>query len=208
MAAKLGLTPKFVETSFDGVVPGIQGRRYDLAVFGVLDKKSRHSMVNLVDDINTSTSIVVRQEDASGIASIDDLCGKRAGAGNGTAQVTDLQEASKRCVAANRPPVQLQVYSSVPDMFLALTSNRTDAALNGTPPSVYRVDRTPGLAIAGKPYRPQPYGIVVSKDRPDLAASVHKAMQALLDEGTYLRLVRRWNLESGALTSIGVNTGK
>ena len=208
IADRLGVRARFVEADFDALIPGIQGRKYDLAVYGVLDKKDRHGVVSFIDALNTSTSIVMREEDADAVRGIDDLCGLRAGVASGTAQVDDVQQASKRCTSAGRAAIDMQVFATTQDMFLALTAKRTDAALNGTPASSYRVERTPGLALAGEPYRFLPYAMVVNKDRAELIAAVQRALQQLMDDGAYGKLIDAWRLGPGAISKATINSGK
>lgn len=209
IAERLGVQARFVEADFDALIPGIQGRKYDLAVYGVLDKKERHDVVSFIDALNTSTSIVMRKDDADSVATIDDLCGRRAGVASGTAQVDDVQQASKRCTAAGRAPIDMQIFGTTQDMFLALTAKRTDAALNGTPASSYRVERSSGdLALAGEPYRFLPYAIVVNKDRQELIEAVQQALQQLMDGGEYRALIDEWHLGPGAISKATVNAGK
>lgn len=208
VAERLGVKARFVEADFDALIPGIQGRKYDLAVYGVLDKKERHAVVSFIDALNTSTSIVMRKEDAGKVGSIDDLCGLRAGVASGTAQVDDVKQASRRCVAAGRDAIEMQIYGTTQDMFLALTAKRTDAALNGTPASSYRVERTDDLALAGEPYRFLPYAMVVNKDRPELIEAVQSSLQQLMDDGQYRALIDEWHLGPGAISKATINSGK
>lgn len=57
-----------------------------------------------------------------------------------------------------------------------------------------------GLAISK-----QFTGLGVSKSNPELAAAIAEAMQAMVDDGTYGKILKKWDLEQGAVTKVGMN---
>jgi polar amino acid transport system substrate-binding protein len=52
-----------------------------------------------------------------------------------------------------------------------------------------------------------PYGIGVNKSNPKLTKAIQLALQSLVDDGTYTRILQSWNVTQGAVTKVTVNGG-
>ena len=48
-------------------------------------------------------------------------------------------------------------------------------------------------------------GIAVKKGNTQLAEAVQKAVQKLMDDGTYMKIPKHWGVESGALDKAEIN---
>ena len=51
-----------------------------------------------------------------------------------------------------------------------------------------------------------PQGIVVSRDNPELRDAVQKALQHLMDDGTWTAILAAWGVEDAALTTAEIHT--
>ncbi|MFF8843159.1 ABC transporter substrate-binding protein [Streptomyces sp. NPDC015127] len=204
----LGVEVTFSKASFDSIIGGVQSRRYDLAIQAMLDKPERRQHVTFVDYFRTSSAILVQQKNAESIGSLDDLCGRTAAVENGTAQVEDIEAQAKKCEAAGKPAAKALVFPDSVGCFQALSTGRADAFVGGTPTVAYQAGQSGGqLRQVGEPYRFLPYGILVNKQDKDLVDAVRQALQKLIDNGTYGEILKRWDVESGALDKVTVNGG-
>ncbi len=61
--------------------------------------------------------------------------------------------------------------------------------------------------VGGQQFGVIPYGIAVSKKNPQLRDRVQTALKAVIANGTYDRLLRKWGLQQGAMRSAPVNAG-
>ncbi len=52
-----------------------------------------------------------------------------------------------------------------------------------------------------------PYGIGVNKANPKLAKAVQLALQSLVDDGTYTKILQSWNVTQGAIQKVAINGG-
>ncbi|MFF2507531.1 ABC transporter substrate-binding protein [Streptomyces sp. NPDC058067] len=204
----LGVKVKFSKTSFDSIIGGVQSRRYDLAIQAMLDKPERRQHVTFVDYFKTSSAILVQQKNAGSIGSLGDLCGHTAAVENGTAQVDDINAQAKKCKAAGKPAAKPLVFPDSVGCFQALSTGRADAFVGGTPTVAYQAEQSHGqMKQVGEPYRFLPYGILVNKQDKKLVEAVRQALQKLIDNGSYAKILKRWNVESGALDRATVNGG-
>ena len=48
-------------------------------------------------------------------------------------------------------------------------------------------------------------GIAIQKGNTKMDAAVQKAVQKLMDDGTYMKILKHWGVESGALDKAEVN---
>jgi polar amino acid transport system substrate-binding protein len=67
----------------------------------------------------------------------------------------------------------------------------------------YAVIQTNGqLEQLGNQYEAAPYGIALKKGQGDFTKAVQGAVQALVDDGTYGKIVTKWNGESGGESAV------
>jgi polar amino acid transport system substrate-binding protein len=62
--------------------------------------------------------------------------------------------------------------------------------------------------VAGHVYQPVPLGISVAKDDTALRDQLQKALNALIADGSYLKILEKYGVADGALKSATINGGK
>jgi polar amino acid transport system substrate-binding protein len=60
----------------------------------------------------------------------------------------------------------------------------------------------------GLPISVQFTGMGVSKKKPDLSEAVKVALQSMIDDGSYQAILKKWDLEPGAIKTVSINAGK
>ena len=120
----------------------------------------------------------------------------------------DLEEVpakSRACIDAGRPPIDKVKYDSQDEAANALILGRVDALSADSPVTAYVIERSEGrLEPAGEVFDAAPYGFVVAKGAP-LGPVVQQAVQHLIDTGLYARIVDRWGLDEGSITTSQIN---
>ncbi|MFF7650979.1 ABC transporter substrate-binding protein [Streptomyces sp. NPDC007983] len=204
----LGLRVHLVQANFDSIIGGVRSHRYDVAIQAMLDKKERQSQVTFVDYMKTSSSILASEKAAGNIRSLGSLCGGQVAVEQGTSQVDDVAAQAKKCAADGKPELEKLVFPDSVGCFQALSTGRADAFVGGTPTVVYQAEMSHGrFRTAGEPYRFLPYGILINKEERTLVRAVRGALQKLIDNGTYAKILKQWNIASGALKRATVNGG-
>ncbi|MBN9736750.1 MULTISPECIES: ABC transporter substrate-binding protein [unclassified Pseudonocardia] len=200
VAAKLGLGVRYETGQFSGIIPGVQGGRYEAGMSSFTINPERSGVVDMVSYFSAGTSLVVAAGNPEGITP-DDLCGRPVGVQAGTTQTEEIVGRDEACVAAGREPIRVTELLAQTDVTLALVANRVDAMLADSPVASYAVTQSRGTTeIVGRPYDTAPYGIVLPKDG-ELSDPVRAALQELIDDGTYRRILDRWNVGDGAITT-------
>jgi polar amino acid transport system substrate-binding protein len=205
VAAKLGLTAEFQNSAFAGIIPGIDGGKYELGASSFSINPERLQTVDMVSYFTAGTRVAVRSGNPDKI-NPDDLCGKAVGVQAGTVQVEDLTKRNEACTAAGKPPIQVSELQAQTDVTLALSANRVVAMIADSPVVDYAVKTTDGAVEAvGQTYDTAPYGLVIKKDQGDYAEALRGALQSLMDDGTYKAILDKWNVGAGAIKTAQIN---
>jgi polar amino acid transport system substrate-binding protein len=202
---KLGLDVEFQNSAFDGILPGIAAKKYDLGMSSFTDNAEREKQVDMVTYFSAGTKLAVPKGNPDGIK-IDDLCGKTVTAQRGTVQVDDLTARSDTCTKAGKPAINISQFQAQTDVTLALTAKRAQAMLADSPVVDYALSKTNGqLEAVGDAYDTAPYGIAVPKGDGNYAKAIQGAVQALMTDGTYKSILDKWSVSSGAITESKIN---
>jgi polar amino acid transport system substrate-binding protein len=76
IAAKLGLKATFTNVTFDQIIPGLAGGKYNLGMSSFTDTKEREAKVDFVTYYTAGTSVMVLKGNPAKIGGPDDLCGR------------------------------------------------------------------------------------------------------------------------------------
>ncbi|NMH91357.1 ABC transporter substrate-binding protein [Pseudonocardia bannensis] len=201
VAQKLGLAAEFQNSAFPGIIPGIQGGRYELGMSSFTINDERLQTVDMVSYFSAGTSLATRAGNPDRVT-LDTLCGRAIGVQAGTVQVEDLAARNASCVDNGKAPIQVTELQQQTDVTLALTSNRIVGMLADAPVIAYAVQTTGNqLQVVGSQYDTAPYGIVLAKNQAGFASAVQGAVQALMADGTYKAILDKWSVGEGAIPS-------
>jgi polar amino acid transport system substrate-binding protein len=200
IAEKLGLRADVQKATFDAIIPGLAARRYDVGISSFTDTREREATVDFVTYFSAGTSFYIRRGGPD-IATLEDVCGEKVAVEKGTTQATDVQAQNRRCDT----PADLQVYPDQNGANLAIQSGRADVGMADSPVAAYIVKQSNGaFELDGEPYGTAPYGIALPKES-GLEQPIQEALRALIEDGTYLEILRRWGVEQGAITDPVIN---
>ena len=204
LAGALGLKVDVVNATFDAIIPGLASHKYDLGMSSFTDTKEREKTVDFVTYFNAGTSFYVKTGGPA-ITSLSDLCGKKVAVEKGTTQADDVTAQAKKCKAAGKPAPSLQTFPDQNGANLALSSGRADVGMADSPVAAYQVKKSGGqFKLSGQPYGEAPYGIAIPKDA-GMTKAVLAAMKSVIADGTYMKIMKKWGLQSGAITSPAIN---
>ena len=102
----------------------------------------------------------------------------------------------------------MKILPGTSEIVLALQAGRADVAMIDTSAGAYIAEQHNGeFEVPGATYAPRRYGIVLPKESDELALAVQAAVQALIDDGTYAKILAKWGQETGAVVSATINDG-
>lgn len=204
IAKKVGVKFNYSGASWPSLIPGVQAGRYDLALSGIYDKKDREQVVDLVTYMNDGSVLVVAA--ASNLeVKADTLCGHTVGTQTGSAQAALLPTQSAKCEADGKKPITVKEFDSLPNSALAVTSGRIDALSCNATQCGYLVKTRPSdLKLSGEAYDPTPIAMAVRKGS-GLSEKMQKAVQELINDGEYAKILDQWGQSHAAITNPQIN---
>ena len=211
IAAKLGVAVTHQDMAFGSLITSLQSGRIDLTMAGMNDTKARQAQIDFVDYFTSGITIMIRKGNPDGITGPDTLCGKNVAVVQGTSHQKFAAEQSTKCTQQGKPAITVTATDSDNQNQNQLRTGRVQAILNDLPSAVY-ISRTAGdgkffEVVPGEPIDGGPYGIGVNKANTTLRDAVQKALQALITDGTYGKILQAWGVEQGAIKEAALNGG-
>jgi polar amino acid transport system substrate-binding protein len=205
VAAKLGLKAQFTTSPFDSLIAGVGSGKYEVGVSSFTINPDRLAEANMVSYFNAGTQWSAKKGNPAGVDPAN-ACGKKVAVQQATVQIDDVTARSQACTDAGKPAITIDQYEAQSDATAAVVSGKDDAGLADLPVMVYAVQQTNGqLELLGDAYGNSPYGYVVPKDQTDFAQAIADAVKALIDDGSYGKVLTNWGVQAGAITDPTVN---
>ena len=197
---------RFVNASFDSLIPSLAAGRYTAVISALSDTPSREKVVTFIDYFLAGGQVVVPAGNPKHVTGFSDLCGLTVGSGAGSSEYTQATQESTVCTKAGKPPITQQTYANGVAAVLALESGRINAALLDSGPAAYSVKTSNGkLQLAGSPFDVGPYGIAVEKSNTALVKAIERGLQAIMSNGTYHKILVKWGQTGGAVSHPTIN---
>ncbi|KJY26233.1 hypothetical protein VR45_37475, partial [Streptomyces sp. NRRL S-495] len=149
----LGLRIELVDTPFDELIPGVNARRFDVAMSGISDTPARRNAlgengmptgrpgVDFVDYFIAWTSIIVQKGNPKGIRTLDDLCGRTVAVQRGTTQDEIVSRQVGACERAGKP-LQVHRFDDDTVALAEVAAGRAVADFNDLPVAAYAARTT------------------------------------------------------------------
>jgi len=205
LAGVMGLKANVVNQTFDSIIPGLAAGKFDLGMSSFTDTKEREKTVDFVTYFSAGTSFYVKAQGGPNIQSLADLCGHKVVVEKGTTQQDDATAQAKKCKAQGKKPNSVSVFPDQNGANLALASGRGDVGMADSPVADYQVKKSGGqFKLSGKPYGTAPYGIAMPKNN-GMAKPVLDALKVLMSNGTYMKILQKWGIQSGAINNPTIN---
>ena len=200
----LGLKINMVNATFDTIIPGLVSGKYQLGMSSFTDTKERQKTVDFVTYYVAGTSFYVKASAGPSITSLAGLCGHKVAVEKGTTQQADAQAQASKCQSAGKS-LSLQIFNDQNAVNLALSSGRADVAMADSPVAAYQVKQSAGtFKLSGQPYGTAPYGIAIPKNS-GMAKPVLAALEHLMANGTYMKILDKWGVQEGAISNPAIN---
>lgn len=203
----LGVEVEFSHTAFDGLLTALDGGRFDMVVAAITDTLEREEVYDFVDYFLTGQSIVVKAGNPEGIEGITDLCGQPVAVLKASTQEKLLGQFNEEECADD--PIEIDPFPSDKDALMQVQSGRDVASFTQDAVGSYNAATIGGgnqFEIANsEALLPTPVGMVFNKDDAQLRDAFKAALEELIADGTYDKILADYQLESGAVDSVTIN---
>lgn len=198
LASKIGVSAQIKSTRFEVLIPSLLAKQGDAIISAMAITAERQKRVVFVGYFQAGESIVVRKGNPLNIQGLSDLCGKRAAAEVNTTEAQTLTSANGDVCKGS--PINIQFTSTDTEALKMVQTGTVDAAIDASPVAAYFVQQMPdAYEVAAPPFQSTPQGIAVSPSNGELLKALQQAMVGLMLDGTYHRLLQKWNLLDGEI---------
>ncbi|MFH8475480.1 ABC transporter substrate-binding protein [Streptomyces sp. NPDC018000] len=205
IAERLKLKLELTNAAFDGLIPGLGSGRFDLVMSSMTDSAQRRQAVDFVDYFRTGGVIMTKKGNPQGIKSLADLCGKAVVLAKGSSNLRIGEEQNAKC----QEKMQISQSEDAPTGLLQLDSGRAVATIVDYPVAkMFTKKKSSAYEVLPKQYGTAPWGIASAKSRSGLRDAVQKALQELIDNGSYKKILDDWGVGGSAVSKATVNDGQ
>lgn len=180
IASGLGVKPEFVEGKWDGLIAGVDAKRYDLVLNEVAITPERLKKYDFSDPYITSKAVVVVHSDNDSIKSFADLKGKKSSQSL-TSNFAQLAKTSGAEVVATEGFNQ--------SLELVLTG-RVDATINDSLSYLDFKKQKPDakLKVAATEPKGDQSAVLLAKGQPELLAAINQTLRTAKQDGAYQKI--------------------
>jgi polar amino acid transport system substrate-binding protein len=199
LGRKLGVRFTFVNTPFDELIPALKAAKFDVIISSMTATPERAREISFLEYFQAGTSILVASGNPDRIGSLADLCGETVTLQAGTIH-EDLVAAQQRDCGARR--ITARPLDSGTQVILEVKFGRAAAALADFPVAAYNAKvsgQGRDFQVVGEQIDPGPYGIGLRKDDAELQSVLQEALREIIADGSYDRVLSKWNVTDGAL---------
>ncbi|POX37359.1 ABC transporter substrate-binding protein [Streptomyces sp. Ru73] len=209
IADTLGLEPHFQALSWENLFVGLDSGKLDGVLSNVTVTEERKEKYDFATYRLDELAMEARKGSHWKVRGAADVAGKRIAVSSGTNQEKILVDWSKENEKAGRKPVDIRYYQNTSDYYLALQSGRIDAYFGPNPTSAYHVATAGQTEIVGtfSGGGDQVQGKIAAttKKGNGLVEPYAAALQHVIDNGAYKKVLARWGLTNEAVKKSEIN---
>jgi lysine-arginine-ornithine-binding protein len=184
IARELGVKARFINASFDGIFPALQNGTFDVVMSSVTITPERSASMLFSDPYYDSGQLIAVNQDRQGIASPDDLKGKRVGVQINTTAQFELEK---------KQGVDVAKYNTIDLALLDLRNKRIDAVVGDAPVLKYMIFQSfRELKTVGRRFTDEKFGIALAQGSEDLQQEINQALKKIRETGEYDRIHEKW----------------
>jgi polar amino acid transport system substrate-binding protein len=146
----LGVTLEQVDLPWQGVLPGLDAKRFDFVAASVTITPERTQKYLFTVPIADGSLAVLKRKDDTSIKTPDDLAGKVVGSQLGSAQMQGLQAFNETLKAKGAGAKELKEYTAFPEAFQDLANKRIDAVVHSLVNLSPIIKKQPAFEVVGK----------------------------------------------------------
>ncbi|CAN7679787.1 amino acid ABC transporter substrate-binding protein [Neorhizobium tomejilense] len=180
VAAKIGVKAEFLEGKWDGLIAGLDAKRYDAVINQVGITEARKQKYDFSEPYIASKAVLIVRQDNSDIRGFADLKGKKSAQSLTSNFGKIAQQSGAELVGTDGFDQSIQ---------LVLT-RRADATINDSLSFLDFKKQKPDapVRIAAQQDNADYSGIIIRKGEPELLAAINKALADIKADGTYQKI--------------------
>jgi polar amino acid transport system substrate-binding protein len=208
LGAVMGVHVNLVNVPFDSIIPGLAANRYTFSLSGFGETLPREEVVNFVSYAKAGQLLYVLAHGGPNISGLSQMCGQSLAVEAATVEQTEAQVQSSACTRAHKPGSVIHSYVTQTAANLAVLSGRATVGFADSPVTEYLVRQSDGkfrIAGTGVILFASVYAAAVPKADTALANAILAGVKAVMADGTYARIYKKWGLQSLEINNPMIN---
>jgi polar amino acid transport system substrate-binding protein len=209
VADVLGLKPDINTVSWENIFVGLDSAKYDAGLSNITVTEERKEKYDFATYREDNLAFAAKKDSGLKVNGPKDVAGRTVAVSSGTNQEKLLVEWSAQNKKAGREPVDIKYYQSDSDTYLALQSGRIDLYLGPNPTAAYHAATSGRTEVVGtySGAGARLQGLIAATTKKDsgLAKPLADAINHIIDNGTYAKVLKRWGLSGEAVTKSEIN---
>ncbi|CAL9653447.1 hypothetical protein SUDANB108_06718 [Streptomyces sp. enrichment culture] len=206
VAKVLGVKLRRQDASFETILPALGSGKYDVGTgnFGVTTERLK--TIDFVTYVNDGQGFAVKKGNTAlkKVTDLTQLCGLTVGTGAGTTFETTLTAQKGVCAKAGKKPYDVKVYSENGATLTALQQGRIDVIMSTINGLRYQAAQPAAQTTFLGEYHRLDVGFAFKKGSP-LTKAFRAAVNELIKNGTYARILKKWGTSASAIETSRIN---
>ncbi|MER5178238.1 ABC transporter substrate-binding protein [Streptomyces sp. NPDC002896] len=207
VAKVLGVKLERQDASFETILPALGSGKYDFGTgnFGVTTERLK--TIDFVTYINDGQGFAVKKGNTklgTKVTELTQLCGLTIGTGAGTTFEATLEAQKGVCAKVGKKPYDVKVFSENGATLTALQQGRIDVIMSTINGLRYQAAQpAAGTTFLGEFHRLD-VGFAFKKGS-KLTPAFQAAVNQLIKDGTYARILKKWGTSASAIEESRIN---
>ncbi len=204
LANIFGLEADPQTSNFDSIIPSV-GSKYDIGVSSFTITEERMEAVDFVSMFKAGSTWVVKEGNPNNVDT-SNLCGLKIAVQTGTTQEEEVNEAQAQCKADGKDEIEILSTKLQTAVTTNVSTGKADVFYADSPVAGYAISQSEGaLEALGEDVGVTKEAVAIAKGDAETAEAVQAALQKLMDDGTYGKILKHWGVESGAIDKAEIN---
>lgn len=184
IAKRLGVEPKFLEGKWDGLIAGLDAKRYDVVINQVGITPERQKKYIFSEPYIASKAVLIVKNGNTDIKSFDDLKGRKSA----------QSLSSNYGKIASKHGAEIIANDGFDQSVQLVLSGRADATVNASLSFLDFKKQKPDveLVVVAELEDADRSGVLLRKGEEDLQAEVNKALEQIKTDGTYAQISAKY----------------
>ncbi|MFC9689575.1 ABC transporter substrate-binding protein [Kribbella sp. NPDC056951] len=209
VAGELGLKPEIEVTSWENLFVGLDSAKYDVGFSNITVTEKRKQKYDFATYRKDDIAFEAKKGGTWKVTSGKDIAGKTIAVGSGTNQEKILVDWNEENIKAGLPAATIKYFQKNTDTYLALSSGRIDGYFGPNPSIAYHIATSGETESIGKfsGAGPTLQGLIAATTKKDsgLVEAYQAALNAAIADGSYAKVLARWNVASEAVEKSEIN---
>ena len=184
IAKELGMKLKVENMAFDSLIDAVNSGKVDFVAAGMTVRPDREENVDFTLKYYNATQTIIVQGNNNDVKSKANLEGKKIGVQTGT---------TGQDIAGEIKDAEVSKYNNGLEAVMDLKNGKIDAVIIDNFPAKSYVDKNSELKLVEGDFDEEQYAMAVKKGNTKLLEKINKALQKLIDDGTYDKILDKYS---------------